>query len=191
MNKKSLGPTNILLPLPAALVLCGSPEQPNVIAIAWLTIVTPNPPRIGLSVDHRRHSYQLMTEHPDFTVNIPSAALAKVVDYCGIASGREHNKIAECNLTLRPGLKTPMPIIDECPLNLECHRSQAIDFGTHTFFIGEILDTRVDEEKMDTSSQREIPDVDKLDPLVYCSFVREYRQTGATLGKAFSIGRQI
>jgi flavin reductase (DIM6/NTAB) family NADH-FMN oxidoreductase RutF len=189
--KTSLGPNNILLPLPAGLVLCGDPKKPNVIAIAWLTIVTPNPPRIGLSVDHRRYSYQLMTEHPAFTVNIPSSALAKVVDYCGIVSGREHNKIAECNLTLLPGLKTAMPIIAECPLNLECQRCQALDFGTHTFFVGEILDTRVDEDKMNAESQRQIPDVDKLDPLVYCSFIREYRQTGATLGNAFSIGRQL
>lgn len=189
--KTSLGPTNILLPLPAALVLCGDPVNPNPIAIAWLNIVTPKPPRIGLSVDHVRYSYQLLQEYPDFTVNIPSADLAAKVDYCGIFSGRQHDKIKECDFTLLPGNTTSMPIIAECPLNLECRIESSLDLGTHTFFIGEILNTFVDTNKMDQSSNRAIPDVAKLDPLIYCSFIREYRRTGESLGKAFSIGKTI
>ncbi len=186
--KQSIGPTNILLPLPVALVLCGPPASPNVIAISWLTIVTPQPPRIGLSVDHRRHSFKLMQEYPEFTINIPPASLAVPADYCGIASGKSIDKIAACDFNLLPGSKVAMPIIKECCLHLECRTEQAIDFGSHTFFVGEILDTRVDEDKMNKTSARKLPDVEKIDPLAYCSFIREYWSLGSMNGKAFQIG---
>ena len=186
--KKSLGATNILLPLPAALILCGLPAQPNVIAIAWLTIVTPQPPRIALAVDHRRYSYGLLQDYPEFTVNIPPASLTREVDYCGIASGRTTDKIADCAFTLLPGSQVAMPIIQECVLHLECRREQVLDLGSHTLFIGEILDTRVDEDKLTTDSQRLLPDVGKLDPLAYCSYIRQYWSLGENAGGAFQIG---
>ena len=90
--KKQIGPTEILFPVPAALITSGTMEKPNIITVAWISMVSPNPLIIGIAVDKSRYSVDLIKKYKCFGVNIPSAKHFVETDYCGIVSGRKVNK---------------------------------------------------------------------------------------------------
>ena len=75
---------------------------------------------ISVSIRPERHSYALIGEAGEFTVNIPPARLARAVDWCGVVSGRDHDKFKERSLTSLPGSQVAAPLVAECPLGLGC-----------------------------------------------------------------------
>jgi len=67
-----------------------------------------------------RHTYKLIEETGEFTVNIVPPKLKEVVQYCGTVSGRDHDKFKEKNLTAIASTKVKTAIIKECILHFEC-----------------------------------------------------------------------
>ena len=65
-----------------------------------------------------------------------------------------------------------LPLLKECPINLECKVRQSIVLGSHEMFIAEIVAIHADRDVMDDKRR---PIIDKLKPLVYCTVSREYR----------------
>ncbi len=62
-EKRSLKPGTMIYPLPAALVTCGvSPEESNMLTVAWVGTVCTNPPMCYISVRPERHSYPIIRE---------------------------------------------------------------------------------------------------------------------------------
>ena len=188
--KKQLGPTDVIFPVPAALVVSGTGDAANVMTVAWIGILSSTPPTIGISLHRQRYSLGLIHQNQEFTVNFPAAQHFREVDYCGITSGRKHNKIKEIGFTLLPGSVINTPIIQECPYNIECKVTREIELGEYTLFMAEIIETHVDEEHFDSSNRAKI-NIASLDPLVYCAVIREYWRLGAKLGKGFEAGRTI
>ena len=188
--KKTFGATNMLFPLPAALVVSGTGEKANIMTVAWLSMLSPQPPRIGLAIAPSRYTHELIRESGGFTVNLPSVWDVKKVDYCGIVSGRKVNKFQECGFTAIAGSKGDIPIIAECPFNLECRVVEEVDLGGHSFFIGEILETHADADKLKDVAGKELPDMAAMDILAYSSQLREYWSMGEKIGDAFSIGKR-
>ena len=84
----------LLAPVPPALVSCGTLEAPNALAVAWTGILSSQPPKTYISVRPERYSYGLIKESGEFIINLPTAALVRAVDYCGVKSGRNGNKLA-------------------------------------------------------------------------------------------------
>ena len=56
----------------------------------------------------------------------------------------------------------------------------------HTQFVGEILDVKIDEASL---GEGNVPDLEKLRPIVYAPELQAYFGIGRRLGKAFSIGK--
>ncbi|MBO5763448.1 MAG: flavin reductase family protein, partial [Lentisphaeria bacterium] len=127
-NQKVIWPPSTqLTPVPAVLVGCGSAEADwNLITVAWTGIVCSKPPMLSVSVRPERHSHGLIRQSGEFTVNIPTAAMAADVDWCGVVSGRDHRKFAERHLTPLAGSKVAAPLVAECPLGLECRVTQVL-----------------------------------------------------------------
>ena len=95
-----------LAPVPAVLVGTGGGNfADNLITVAWAGIVCSAPPMLSISVRPERFSYQPLVETREFTVNIPLASQAEIVDWCGVVSGRDHDKFAEKNLPLCAAVK--------------------------------------------------------------------------------------
>jgi flavin reductase (DIM6/NTAB) family NADH-FMN oxidoreductase RutF len=187
--KKKLGPTDILFPVPAALVASGTVEQPNVLVVAWIGMMGSDPPVLGISLQENRYSLELIRRTGAFSVNIPSADQFRETDYCGLVSGRRRNKIQDCGFRLAAGSAVPAPIILDCPFNLECALVRETAFGSWVALFGEIRETHVDADKIDKKTGR--PDIQKINPLVYCATVREYWSLGARLGFGFNAGKEI
>ena len=103
------------------LVSQGKEGLPNVMAIGWGTVgIIWRRPMFLVLVRPSRHTYNLIEETGEFTVNIVPPQLKEVVQYCGTVSGRDHNKFKEKQLTALPSKKVKTPIIKECILHFEC-----------------------------------------------------------------------
>ena len=92
MSKITWKGSVLLGPIPPVLVSCGTPEAPNVFTVAWAGIVNTHPPRVSISVRPSRHSYGFIQQSGEFVINLPTTALARAVDWCGVKSGRDVNK---------------------------------------------------------------------------------------------------
>ena len=144
MKKTILSPGTIMAPLPAALVSCGTNDNSNIITIAWTGIVNSKPPMTYISVRPERFSYDIIREKKEFVINLPSENLAKRADICGMKSGRKIDKFKHCGFTKSPAEKlVDCPIINECPINIECNVVQELELGSHTMFLAEIVAIRL------------------------------------------------
>ncbi|MEA2007846.1 MAG: flavin reductase family protein [Chloroflexota bacterium] len=185
MAKITKKPTTALYPVPAVMVSCGTGEKANIITLAWVGILCSKPPLIGLGVRPSRHSYDLIQQGGEFVINIPSAKQAKELDYCGIVSGRDEDKWAACGFTKAAGTEVEVPLIAECPVNLECRLQETLSLGLHDLFIGEVVAVQMDEDVLDENGHL---DFDKAKPFAYLD--GEYRQIGKLLG-TYGYSRRI
>lgn len=95
----------MIYPLPAVLVSCGTMERSNILTVAWTGTLCTNPPMCYISVRPERHSYSLIKERMEFTINLTTSAMARATDWAGVRSGAEYDKWKETGLTPEPGIK--------------------------------------------------------------------------------------
>ncbi len=145
MSKVKWKAGTLLGPLPPVLVSCGTAEKPNVFTAAWCGIVCSDPAMTYVSVRPERYSHGLIEQTGEFVINLPTAALIRAVDWCGVKSGRDVDKFAACNLTALPGCEVGTPHLAQSPVSLECRVSQTLRLGSHDMFLANILATVVDE----------------------------------------------
>lgn len=189
--KQQLGVNDIFFPVPAALIVGGTIENPDVATIAWVGMVSSTPPTVGVSMDKRRYSLELIRKNQQFTVNIPSAGYFRETDLCGLVSGKNSDKFKLAGLTpLKSHIIQP-PIIKECPFNLECQVTQELEMGDYLLLLGEIVETHIDQDKVILNNNQPQIDIAKVNPLVYCATVREYWSLGSKLGDAFKSGVEL
>ena len=153
MSKITWKGSVLLGPIPPVLVSCGTPEAPNVFTVAWAGIVNTHPPRVSISVRPSRHSYGLIQESGAFVINLPTTALARAVDWCGVKSGRDVNKFEAMGLTALPASQVGCPLVGESPVNLECKVFQQIPLGTHDLFLADVVAVNVSENLLDAAGK--------------------------------------
>jgi len=186
--KKRLGPAERLYPMPCALVVGGTMEKADTLAVAWINVMSSTPPTIAMGLRESRKTLELMRETGTFTVNLPSASLVREVDYCGIASGHSADKFAATGLRLVPSAVVPTPIIEQCPFNIECRISGEHEVGSYRVIFGEIVETHADEAIL---AEDDAVDIAALDPLVYIPGLREYHRLGGKVADAYTVGREL
>lgn len=179
MTKVTKKPGTVLYPVPVVLVSCGTGERANIITLAWVGTLCSAPPLVGIGVRPSRHSHGLIKEAGEFVVNLPDAKHARWVDYCGIVSGRDEDKWATCGFTPATATEVQVPLIAECPVNIECRVQQVLSLGSHDLFIGQVVAVQVDEAVLD---ERGHLDFARARPFAYLN--GEYRQVGERLGTA-------
>lgn len=185
--KQRLGALERIFPMPAVLVVGGTMEEADALAVAWINIVSSTPPTIVMGLRKTRRTLELIRSNAgEFTVNVPSTALAAQVDYCGMVSGTKADKFAATGLTLAPGAVVSAPIIEECPYNIECRTTREVEVGEYVIVFGEVVESHAEESVLREGTN--IAEMDALDPLVYIPGAREYRGLGPKLHDAYKIG---
>jgi flavin reductase (DIM6/NTAB) family NADH-FMN oxidoreductase RutF len=189
-SKRRLGPLPMIFPMPALLVGTTNDDgTANAMTAAWAAICCQSPPCAGVAIRSSRLTFANVVARRAFTLNVPRADDAAAVDYLGIVSGREDpGKLARAGFETVPGAVVEAPILIECPVNVECRLRERLDLGTHTWFVGEIVEVHVDEACLDAGGKVELG---ALDPLVFTTSRRAYHRLGAAVGRAFDIGRAI
>ncbi len=187
--KKSIGARTIVYPTPVLIV--GSYDKagkPNVMTAAWGGICCSKPPCVMVSLRKARYTYGNIVERKAFTVSIPSEDHAREADYFGIVSGQDHEKFAASGLTPVKGDLVDAPYVQEFPLVLECELLQTVEIGSHTQFIGEIVDVKAEEAVFGESGTL---DITKVRPMLYAPGNQAYFGVGERLARAFFVGREI
>lgn len=146
-------PGTMIYPLPAVLVSCGSDiKNSNLLTVAWTGTICTNPAMCYISVRPERHSYPIIKESMEFTINLTTEAMAHAVDWCGVRSGRDFNKWKETGLTPAAGIGVNCPYVDESPLAIECRVKTVMPLGSHDMFIAEVVDVVADDRYIDPST---------------------------------------
>ena len=155
MAKQTWKPGNMVYPLPAVMVSAGDKAgNTNIITIAWTGTICTNPAMLYISVRPERYSYDMIRESGEFVVNLTTEALAKVTDYCGVRSGRDVDKWKEMGLTRGNASELEFaPIIEECPVNIECKVEEVKELGSHHMFIARVVGVQVDDSYLDETGK--------------------------------------
>lgn len=163
--KRSFGARTIAYPLPVFLVgTYDIHNKPDAMVVAWGGICSSDPPSIAVSVRPSRQTYKNLMEKKEFTISIPSVDQMSRADVFGIASGADTDKFVRTGFTPVKAEKVDAPYVGECPVVLECRVTQIVVIGSHTQFIGEILDVKIDEKVLDEEGK---PVLAKIKPLAF------------------------
>ncbi len=180
---------NLMYPYVPMIVGVNVEGKPNFITIGligWLCY-----DMVSISVGHHQYSKAGLLENGTFSINQPTVDLVKRLDYCGIVSGRSEDKAALFD-TFYGELETA-PMIDECPINIECRITQTIHRSVHQVFLAEVVAVHANEDFV----KHGLPDITKIQPVFYApEFSDEkpkfgYWKMGEYLGRAFEIGRKL
>ena len=153
MSKTAFKPGTMIYPLPAVMVSCGDdPDNYNIITVAWTGTICSDPPMCYISVRPVRHSHALIERTGEFVINLTTEELARATDWCGVKSGRDHNKFREMGLHAEQAQIVKAPLIKESPLNIECKVCEVKRLGTHDMFIANVVAIDAEETLIDKST---------------------------------------
>ena len=170
---------NMLNPVPAVMVTCRRPgEKPNMITVAWTGTICSDPPMLYVSIRPERYSHDIINDTREFVVNLVSREMIKACDWCGVVSGRDHDKFKETGLTPADSENVNAPMIVESPLSLECKVTEVIHLGSHDMFLAEVVSVAADERYCDENGRFRM---DRAGLTAYCH--GEYYALGEKLGK--------
>lgn len=177
--KENWKPGTLIYPLPAVLVSCGAtPDEYNLLTVAWTGTVCTNPPMCYISVRPERHSYDIIRRTGEFVINLTTEELARATDWCGVRSGRDHDKFRETGLTPVPATVVKAPVVAEAPLSIECRVRQILPLGSHDLFLAEVVNIQADSRYIDSETGK--LELQKARPIVYSH--GEYFALGRMLG---------
>lgn len=178
--KHNWKPGNMIYPLPAVLVSCGSePSEYNVLTVAWVGTLCTNPPMCYISVRPERYSYPIIQKNMEFVINLTTKDMAYATDWCGVRSGKDYNKFEEIKLTPGKAEVVKAPIVEESPVSIECRVKEIIPLGSHHMFVAEVVNVQADDCYLDKDSGRF--ELASADPLVYLH--GGYFELGEKIGK--------
>lgn len=158
MSKQVWKPGNMLYPLPAVMVSTADKKgESNIITVAWTGTVCTDPAMLYISVRPERYSYHMLRESGEFVVNLTTGKLAKATDWCGVRSGRDVDKWKEMHLTRgKAKALSYAPIIEECPVNIECKVMEVRELGSHHMFLAKVEAVQVDEAYLNENGKFEL-----------------------------------
>ncbi|MDE6628474.1 MAG: flavin reductase family protein [Muribaculaceae bacterium] len=183
--KRQLPPGTMIYPLPAVIVTCGdSVERSNMLTVAWTGTICTNPAMCYISVRPTRHSYPLIRDNMQFTINLTTERMARATDWAGVRSGADHDKWKETGLTPMPGMAVSCPYIQESPLSIECRVKTIMPLGSHDMFIAEVVNVIAEESLFDPAT-----DTFRLEDAGLMNYTHgHYYGQGAQLGRfGFSV----
>ncbi len=188
MGKVTVENKTLVYPMPAFLIGANVNGKPSFMTAAWSGIAGSTPPMITVAIRHTRHTLKGIKENMTFSVNVPSVDLVRETDYCGMESGAKADKVEICQFKVFYGKLETAPLIEQCPVNLECKTLHILDVGSHALVVGRIEETYVSEDCLTDGK----PDVDKVKPLTYVTQPgRRYQALGEVVANAYSIGREL
>lgn len=153
MSKQSWKAGNMLYPVPAVMVSCKDVKKkdskPNIITVAWAGTICSDPAMVSISVRPERYSHDIIKSSREFVINLVTTDLTRKCDWCGVRSGRDHDKFKEMKLTPAVSEFMETPAIEDSPVNIYCKVKEIKKLGSHDLFIAEVVGVTVDDSYMD------------------------------------------
>ncbi|HEY6531961.1 MAG TPA: flavin reductase family protein [Acidimicrobiales bacterium] len=132
--------------IPNALALVGSRagDQRNAMTTSWITQLSMEPVLIGVGVDASAITHRLITEGGSFTVNLWDAADTR--PFVKFSKPATDDGATLNGRSVRAGA-TGAPIFDEAIAWMDCEVRHTLDLGSHTLFVGEVVDAGIRDDE--------------------------------------------
>jgi flavin reductase (DIM6/NTAB) family NADH-FMN oxidoreductase RutF len=195
--KESLGPRTLGFPTPVFIVGTYDGEgKPNIMNAAAAGMCCFVPPCIYVSLREATYTYHNIMEKNAFTVSVPPERYVEEADYFGLASGKNADKFEVSGLTPVKSELVDAPYVNEFPVVLECKLKETVNLGSHTMFIGEVLDLKADEEVLIGKTSKSGKKLSRIDPekflpIIFDMSTRNYYKLGEKIGDGFSTGSKL
>ncbi|MBT3381030.1 MAG: flavin reductase family protein [Lentisphaerae bacterium] len=108
----------------------------NVMTVNPLNYLAQDPYLVGVTLRPSRHSHGCVQGTGQFVLSVPSSRFAKHLNYCGIVSGRDRDKIEDLQLPTIPADEVLVPRIADCIAYFECEVDEIKRYGSHDLFVG-------------------------------------------------------
>jgi flavin reductase (DIM6/NTAB) family NADH-FMN oxidoreductase RutF len=128
--------------IPNALALVGSRagDERNAMTASWITQLSQEPVLIGVGVDTAAVTHRLISEGGSFTVNLWDAEDTKVFVKFSKPAADDGSTLN--GRAVRPAA-TGAPVFEEAVAWMDCEVRHSLPLGSHTLFVGEVVDAAV------------------------------------------------
>lgn len=144
---------------------------------------------IGINATQQRKTLQGILARKEFTVGFPNIHQIKELDYLGVESGYNADKLSNVGLTVTEGKAVKAPVIDQLMLSLECKLTNCITVGSHMQLTGEVANIQAEESVLNERGDK--VDLSKLEPVIYNEDEFAYYTISEKKGDAFRAGAQL
>jgi flavin reductase (DIM6/NTAB) family NADH-FMN oxidoreductase RutF len=137
--------------IPTALALIGSRagDERNAMTASWITQLSMEPVLIGVGVENDAVTHRLISDGGSFTVNLWDSGDTRVfVKFSKPAA----DDGATLNGRAVRAATTGAPVFEEALAWMDCEVRHRLDLGTHTLFVGEIVDAGVQNDEVRPAS---------------------------------------
>lgn len=131
----------------------------NALVVGYCGNCSYAPPMVMIGIVPSRYSYHMIKENGSFVVHLVEKAQKELYEVCGQLSGRDGDKLKNCNAKMSNAKMVNAAILDDCPVAIECTVVDSIVTGSHEMFIGKVecvhaeervlTDAKIDVSKMD------------------------------------------
>jgi len=129
---------------PLVMVVSGN-NPPNPSTYIYFGQLNDNPPIVGVGMKEKRHTYSLIKEFKDFTVNIVNEKILIEADRAGFMSGKKYNKEELLKFSYEKSTVISSPYIKEAPVSYEVKFLGELKLFDHNLLYGEIVKIHADE----------------------------------------------
>lgn len=152
--KTSLPPRPWLFPRPAVLISARGPGgEVGLMTASWIGMACSTPPMVAVGIRDTRFTHGLVQASREFVVNVTTSRQEQVVEFCGTESNHTIDKFRALGLSHSQAEIVDAPVIDDCPINLECRVRHALPLGSHELFVAEIVRVQVDPLYLDEKGE--------------------------------------
>lgn len=180
--KIKIGAKPLMFPMPVTLISVLVNDKPNFMPASFVGVMNFNPPMIAAGLGETHFTTKGIMQHEVFGINIPSVEQMIVTDYCGIKSGKLVDK---SNLfKIFYGELKKAPLIEECPVSIECKLRSITPLGNDTLFLADIVEIYCDTEVLTNGKI----DLKKVNPLVFTMPDNRFWTIGDHVGYGWKSG---
>lgn len=134
----------LLYPMRTFLILSGV-DNPNVMTADWVIPLSFNPPLVGVAIGKTRYTRELIDQHGELVIAVPSEDMKEDLIYFGTVSGRRGNKLEMRSRRTYPSKSVKVPSLQGALANVEVKVRKKVEAGDHILYIGEITGYTYDE----------------------------------------------
>ena len=180
MAKRRLGGVQCFYPAPIVLIGAMVEERANYATVGDCAIMGIRPAVVAISLGEAGFTIRGILDAKAFSINIPTTEMLPLVDYFGSVSGKDVDKSELVEST--PGTLPGVPLLDACPVSLECRVIEECAVEHRHIFIAEIAEAHVDERFIREADGRlGMAALQDLDPILY-TLDNTYHSVGKPIG---------
>jgi flavin reductase (DIM6/NTAB) family NADH-FMN oxidoreductase RutF len=118
----------------------------NPVTLGWTMIASGTPPMMAIAVARKHYSIETIRHSKNFTLAFPSSDMGDTALFFGSKSGRDIDKLANCDCKTQPAKAIDSLLLSDAVANFECTLESETDAGDHIIFLGRVVASHINKE---------------------------------------------